>query len=199
MPLFSTVLEYIQTHTVSAVIQIVTTIPYSLAFWRKKKALLHWIVISSVFFTAGYLLEAAYDGVVISVCTLLVALLSIFLDKTENTAGVRTLNRRAILLLCILSTAMSLFIVKLLQQAPLSILTFVILLAAALHFTAFLLLKENGIAFSLLALLFQALLVLYECILFIPFFALLDIITLIIIAVRALSLLFKRGCAAHGP
>ena len=191
MPLFSVIIDYIQTHTLSAVIQIITTIPYSLAFWRKKKTLLRWIVISSLFFTVGYLLEAAYDGVVISVWSLLVALLAILLDKKAKTSGIRTKHRLLLLFLCIFLTTMTILFVKHLQEESITLLSILILLAATLHFTAFMLLKENGLAFSMLALSFQVLLVVYECILYIPFFALLDIITFFIIGTRAFSMLYR--------
>ncbi len=191
MPIFNVITDYIETHTLSAIIQIITTIPYSFAFWRKKKTLLHWIVISSVLFTLGYLLESAYDGVVISIWSLIVALLSIMLDKREKTFPISKAHRITLLLICILLTSLSLLFVKRLSHSPITFLSGLILLAATLHFTAFMLLKENGLAFSILAITFQILVISYECILYIPFFALLDFITLIIIGSRAFSMLHR--------
>lgn len=189
MTLLDSIFVYLKSHPISAAIQIITIVPYSLAYWRKKESLLVLVAVSCILFSIGYILDSAYIGAIFAISSFIVSLIARWLDRIKISKGISLITQIVFLTGCVALTGVSILLFEHFQKSTFSFESFLIILAATCEYTAFILCKENGIAFCCIILVSQGVLVLYEWLVFIPFFLVLDIVTWFIVFIRILRLI----------
>jgi hypothetical protein len=182
------VFSYFRENPIATGIQIVTTIPYSIAFWREKKENVQiWVAISSALFAIGYFLLSAWSGIIIAVGTSISAMIGKrFSEKKEVTLKTRLI----VFTLIVVGTVItSLFIERILIM-------WLILFAGFLGYYAYIIFREYGKAMHMVLILSQIIFVIYEIIFLLYLFALLDFITMLVITVhliKKITLETKQG------
>lgn len=158
----------------AAIVQVLTAVPYGIAFWKERKApLLQWVAVSCVGFAFGYILMSAYSGMVIAVGTFLATVIGIEISKRKEVSlKVRWLWFVGLLAL---TTGVSLLI----EQTPLM---WLILIAGFLDYFAYIVCGDYHKTMHIILICSQITLVVYEIIFWLFFFALLDFVTTLIIA-----------------
>lgn len=156
-----------------AVVQLLTAIPYGIAFWKNRKApLLQWVAVSCVGFAFGYILMGAYSGMIIAVGTFIATVIGIAIGKRKEVSlKVRWL---CFVVLLVLTTGVSLLV----EQTPLM---WLILVAGFLDYFAYIVCVEYHKTMHIVLICSQITLVVYEIIYLLYFFALLDFVTTLII------------------
>ena len=168
-----------------AVVQVLTAVPYAIAFWKNRKApLLQWVAVSCVGFAFGYILMEAYSGMVIAVGTFMSTVIGIEISKRKKVSlKVRWLWFVGLLAL---TTGVSLLI----EQTPLM---WLILIAGFLDYFAYIVCEDYHKTMHIILICSQITLVIYEIIFLLYFFALLDFVTTLIIAFHLLkSFILKK-------
>jgi hypothetical protein len=174
---------YFKKNPAATIIQVITTIPYSMAFWReKKKNVLIWVAISCSLFAIGYFILSAYSGIIIAVGTFIATIIGIWFGKKRQAI----LKTRLIVffLLIIVTIITSLLIEK-------NAIMWLVLTAGFLDYFAYLVFREYSKTMHIVLILSQLSLVIYEIIFLLYLFALLDLITMLVIFVH-LTKLFTR-------
>ena len=169
---------------ISITIQIITIVPYGIAFWReKKKNVLQWVAISCLLFAIGYLLCSAYSGIIIAIGTFITTVIGIAFDKYNS---IKLSTRYFVFFLMVLFTV----IVSI--SLDNSIKMWLILIAGFFDYYAYLIFKTYGKAMHIVLILSQVTLVIYEILFSLYVFAALDFITAIIITVHLVRLIILK-------
>lgn len=166
------------------IVQIITIIPYGIAFWReKKKNVLTWVAISCSLFMLGYWLCGAYSGIIIAIGTFITTIIGIYFDKTH----VKNLYLK--LLVFIIMVFITIFASVLIENTNEM---WLILIAGFFDYFAYIVFCEYGKTMHIILILSQITLVIYEIIYCLFIFAILDFITAIIILFHLIRI-FKNN------
>jgi hypothetical protein len=171
---------YFRENPVATIIQVTTTIPYSIAFWReKKKNVLIWVAISCSLFAIGYFILSAYSGIIIAIGTFITTVIGIWFGKKRQIL----LKTRLLvfILMVIVTIATSLFIER-------NLIMWLVLIAGFLDYFAYIVFREYGKAMHIVLILSQITLVVYEVIFLLYLFALLDLITMFVILAHLVNI-----------
>lgn len=158
------------------IVQVVTAIPYGIAFWREtKKPLLQWVAASCVLFAVGYLMLSAYSGIVIAIGTLFTTIIGIQLGKRKSVS----LKSKLLIfgIMVVLTIAVSLSI----EQTPMM---WLILIAGFFDYFAYIVCKNYDKSMHIILIFSQVTLVVYEICFSLYLFALLDFVTTVLIGLH---------------
>jgi len=156
-------------------IQLVTTIPYSMAFWfNKKKDVLKWVAMSCCFFAVGYYLALAYLGLVIAVGTLVATFIGMVFGKWKKTIKWQ-IRSIPFSVLVIFTVTVSWYLEKNVAMG------LVILVAGLPSYFSYIFCQEYGRLMHIVLILSQVAYVVYEVVCSLYFFAFLDFITCLVI------------------
>ena len=170
---FDHIMYYVNENLSATLIQLFTTIPYSLAFWRsKKKNVLIWVAISNMLFAIGYFLFSAYSGVIVCAGTIIAVIIGLTVSKTDN----EYLKNKLFLFMVI--TVATIIACVIIEQ---NVWMWMILAAGALNYFTFIVMREYGKLMHLILIVSQGLLVVYEIMFSLYIFAMLDLITMLVI------------------
>jgi hypothetical protein len=165
---------YVYENPVATAIQLITMIPYGIAFWRrKKKNVLLWVAISCFLFGIGYSLLSAYSGIIIAAGTLITTVIGIAFEKKDNVK----LKGRLVAFFLMVSVTVGLSI--LIER---NAVMWLILAAGFFDYFAYIVFREYGKAMHIVLILSQITLVIYEIIMLLYLFAILDFVTMVIIS-----------------
>jgi hypothetical protein len=186
--IYNNITAYIKEYPAATIIQVVTTIPYARAFWwDKKKDVLSWVAASCFLFAIGYFLFSAYSGIIIAVGTFISAVIGRIFSKKEEIKSVSNKQRIFVfLMLVIITTTISLFFER-------NIIMWLILVAGFFDYFAYIVFREYGKIMHIVLIISQITLVIYEIIYALYLFAILDLITAIIIAVHLCKIIFVKS------
>jgi len=177
------IVSYFRENPIATVIQAVTTIPYSIAFWReKKKNVLIWVAISCSLFAIGYFILSAYSGIIIAIGTFIATMIGIWFSKKRQILLKTRLF--AFILMIIVTIATSLFIER-------NLVMWLILIAGFLDYFAYIVFREYSKAMHIVLILSQLTLVIYEIIFLLYLFALLDFITMFVILAHLVKTFYE--------
>jgi len=179
--------DYAKEYSAATIIQLVNIPLFALTFWMKKKALLVLNIVCCVLFAAGYALLDAWAGVVATILTaIIVSVALVFNYKKIDTRKVLTA-----IWVC------SVFLIILFNFAfDRSMISWLAVIAGSINCYNYLVRKENDVTMKWLFLTSSVLLVIYECIVRLPLFALIDIIAAISIIVSLVKALWNRRNAS---
>ena len=169
--------EYIQPyfteHFVGSIIQILTVIPYSIAFWRdKKNNILMWVAFSSVLFAIGYYLFRAYSGVVISIGSIIATFIGYyFIEKKGCSVKLRFL----LFSLLVIGTVLVCVCFEWNKSM------IYVLIAGSLGYLSFIVFRKYDTKMHFFLILMQFTYIIYEVIYQLFLFALLDLVTMLVI------------------
>lgn len=173
--------ENLMTIIIQNFIQIITIIPYGIAFWReKKKNVLIWVAISCTLFMLGYWLCKAYSGIIIAIGTFITTIIGILFDKFH----VRNLYLKILTFAIMVSLTI---IVSLSIESTQKM--WLILIAGFFDYFAYIVFCEYGKTMHVVLILSQITLVIYEVIYCLLVFAILDFVTALIILIHLLKLI----------
>lgn len=165
-------------------IQVITIIPYGIAFWRdNKKYVLMWVSISCVLFTIGYFLLSAYSGIVIAIGTFISTVIGEIFAKMQN------ISFQIRILAFTIMVAVTILISLLLEQNSTM---WLILIAGFFDYYAYIVFDEYNKAMHVILILSQFTLVVYEIFFKLYIFAMLDLITLLVITIHMLKVARKE-------
>ncbi|GHV21061.1 hypothetical protein FACS189494_05880 [Spirochaetia bacterium] len=165
--------NYASENQLVTVIQLITMIPYGIAFWRKKKKnVLLWVAISCLLFGFGYLLSSAYSGIIIAAGTFVTTIIGISFGKKANV----TLKVRFVAFF--LMVGITIVLSLLIEQNSIM---WLVLIAGFFDYFAYIVFREYDRGMHFVLILSQITLVIYEVFFFLYLFAILDFVTMIII------------------
>jgi hypothetical protein len=164
-------------------IQVITTIPYSIAFWfNKKKNVLKWVAVSCCFFAVGYFLASAYLGLVIAVGTLIATFIGMIFEKRKKQIKwpVRLIP---FFIIVVITVVVSWYIERNV------VMWLVILIAGLPSYFSYIVFREYGKKMHGVLILSQMAYVAYEIITSLYLFAILDFVTCLIIVVHMIKVI----------
>jgi hypothetical protein len=169
------------------VIQLITTIPYSIAFWfNRKKKVLQWVAISCFFFALGYYLASAYLGFVIAIGTLIATIIGMVFEKRKEQIKPR------IRLIAFFTMVAITIIVSLIIERNV-VMWLIILIAGLPSYFSYIVFRDYGIPMHIVLILSQMAYVIYEIISSLYLFAILDFVTCFMIIGHMITVIKSEG------
>ena len=181
--LFDFAVDYAKEYSAATIIQLVNIPLFALTFWLKKRALLVMNIVCCALFAAGYALLGAWADVVAASLTAVIVSVALVFNYRDISKGK---------LLTAIWICSVLLIILLNFTFDRSMISWLAVIAGSINCYNYLVRKENDLIMKWLFLTSSVLLVIYECIVRLPLFALIDIIAAISIIVSLVNTLRGR-------
>jgi hypothetical protein len=162
--------DYYSTYPLTLIVQIVAIPFYFLSFWTKKKTFRFLTVITSVFYAIGYFSMAAWSGLTLAIITAVICLIVNLVEKKYGSVSDK--HSRHLRLLLLLLFSIGNILIYTYFEDNLYAITMVV--ASILNYYNYFMMKENNIATKVIFIFSHILIVFYEIIVNLYFFALID-------------------------
>lgn len=187
--------EYFNVYTAAAIVQCCAIPTYFVSFWAKKKLFLVLTIITSVFYIIGYILMNAWSGLIFAMITLFICLFVYVIDKKQNVYAENKIRKiRSIGFIFAVGLNLILSIIT-----DFTLPTILMILGATLNYYNYFLMKENDKKTKIIFIFSHILIIVYEWLYLLYFFAIMEFIITISILGSLIFLIKEERMNKNKP